>query len=289
MAARKTPDHVPEKGFFFDDVDDAHTYYFDRTRMTGVTTALGVLDKPGLKQWSANLAAAYAYVAAHNMDPLRLAELTADIQRVAIKHGKINGDAARELDILYPEFKAARLKHNEKKETAGKHGTDIHAIVERYVNQCIEQSEGRPFTTLAAPDEDHEWKAIEQLMDWATTHVERFLYAERPMYDPELFIAGTADFGYVGTDGLRYIGDFKTSGGIYGVDYYLQVSAYRHLAGCMGDEPYDGATIVRIGKDDGSFEAHSVYEYETLRDVFLGCVRIYRAQQGIDGLTVKAY
>ena len=47
--------------------------------------------------------------------------------------------------------------------------------------------------------------------------------------------------------------------------------------------------VVRIGKDDGKFEAHSLFDYETYRDVFLSCVRIYRTQQGHDGMTVKAY
>ena len=71
--------------------------------------------------------------------------------------------------------------------------------------------------------------------------------------------------------------DFKTSSGIYGIDYWLQVAAYRMLAEEEGDEPYDGATVVRMGKD-GSFEVKHRFDYETDKEAFMACLTIYRAQ-----------
>lgn len=265
-------------GFYFD--EEKHKYYLDGKLMTGVTTCLGVLAKPALIQWAANLAAAEAFLM--EVDDLRRAEIRADIERMIAKHGKINAKACQELDALYPEFKEARTASTKKKEAAGQHGTDTHLLVETYVNKCLAGG-GAPVDDFDAPE------IIQPFVKWSLENVQTFLFAERAMHDPKLFFAGTADFAYVGKDGKRYIGDFKTSSGIYGIDYWLQVCAYRHLAECEGDQEYDGMTVVRIGKEDGSFEAHSLFDYEPYRDVFLSCVRIYRMQQGHAGMTVKAY
>jgi len=87
-------------------------------------------------------------------------------------------------------------------------------------------------------------------------------------------------------DGKKLMGDFKTSSGIYGIDYWLQVAAYRLLAESEGDDTYDGSVIVRLGKKGPTdFEVKYLYEYETFRDAFLACLKIYRAQDAIKGLT----
>jgi hypothetical protein len=265
---------VPDTGFFYH--DGTHRYFYDGKLMTGVTTVLNVLAKPALIQWSANMAAAYALSHADEMDTNAFASVMATIARLTNRE-------AIELDKSFPTFKAARNAHTAKKEAAGTHGTDTHKLIETYVKKCLAENEGKPVTDFEAPE------IIQPFISWSLENVDHFLFSERLMHDPKQFFAGTADFGYVGKDGRRYIGDFKTSSGIYGIDYWLQVSAYRYLAEVEGDAPYDGMTVVRIGKDDGQFEAHSLYEYETYRDVFLSCLRIYRAQQGHAGMTVKAY
>lgn len=267
-------------GFYFD--EEKHKYYLDGKLMTGVTTCLGVLAKPALIQWAANLGTAEAYQVASAMEPDRLNALSTAIDVAVMKHGKINARACQEIDALFPEFKDARTASTKKKEAAGQHGTDTHLLIETYVNKCLDAG-GAPIDDFDSPE------IVQPFVKWSLENVAQFLYSERAMHDPDLFFAGTADFGYVGKDGKRYIGDFKTSSGIYGIDYWLQVSAYRHLAEKEGDTAYDGMTVVRIGKEDGAFEAHSLYDYEPYRDVFLSCVRIYRMQQGHDGMTVKAY
>lgn len=272
---------IPEKGFYFEPVK--HKYYLDGKLMTGTTTCLGVLAKPALIQWAANLGTAAAYQLSATLEPARLQALVAAIEAAEKKFGKINAQACYAIEAEFPEFKEARLAHNKKKEAAGQHGTDTHLLVETYVNKCLDTNEGKPLDDFDVPE------ICQPFVKWSLENVEKFLYSERPMHDPVMFFAGTADFGYVGKDGRRYVGDFKTSSGIYGIDYWLQVAAYRYLAECEGDAPYDGMTVVRIGKDDGKFEAHSLYEYESYKDVFLSCVRIYRQQQQHEGMTVKAY
>lgn len=265
-------------GFWFD--EEKHKYYLDGKLMTGTTTVLSVLAKPALIQWAANLGTAAAFEHAAIMDDDKRSALAQAINQARVKFGKINADACRWIEGQFPEFKEARLAHNKKKEEAGKHGTDTHSLVERYVKLSLETNEGRPLTDEALGFEESAALApIAEFVKWSLENVAGFLYSERAMHDPDLFFAGTADFGYLGVDGRRYVGDFKTSSGIYGIDYWLQVAAYRYLAEKEGDMPYDGMTVVRIGKEDGVCEIRSVYEYDTFREVFFACMSIYRAQQ----------
>lgn len=238
MSLVKVSEHlwVPE------DFETNHDYFADADgakRYTGVTTVLSVIAKPALVQWSANEAIKF-------------------VER-CVSEGK----------ELTPELlKEARYAHTKKKESAGTHGTDLHKLVENFVKECIEKYEGKPLAE--AP------KEIKKFSEWALSDVGRFLFSERRMASVELFVAGTADLAFIGKDGKKYMADFKTSSGIYGLDYFLQAAAYRALAESEGDDPYDGSCVVRLGKD-GSFEAPYRYDYETDRAGFLHALGLYRA------------
>lgn len=233
-----------------------HVYLIDGKPATGVTTIIGVLNKPALIGWAAKMAVKFLE-----------------------ENGRfIDLDEYRGILVTAEQLKEATIAHIKKKEAAGEHGTDAHELMEEYINKCL--------TEHAAKPEVLSFEPIGKFIAWAIENVDHFLYSERQMFDKKLFIAGTADFAYVGKDGKKYMADFKTSSGIYGIDYWLQVAAYRMLAEQEGDEPYDGATIVRMGKD-GSFDAQQLYEYETYKEAFLCCLTLYRAQAAIKGLVVK--
>ncbi len=232
---------------------EKHEYLIDGKRATGVTTIIGVLAKPQLIGWAARMACDYVW-----------GELEDKIHL---------GIPATELEEILEKAKSA---HQKKKEAAGTHGTDAHALVEGWINVCLEKHKGAPFY-LAETDPCFDCKSIMQFVAWANTEVDHFLFSERQMFNKDMFIAGTADFAYIGKDGKRYMADFKTSSGIYGIDYWLQVAAYRLLAEAEGDKQYDGATVVRMGKD-GSFEVQHRFDYETDKEAFLACLTLYRAQ-----------
>ena len=152
--------------------------------------------------------------------------------------------------------------------------------MEKWIKMCIKENAGKPLYPL-----DGKVSPIEALFKWTNEKVDHFLFSERQMYDKELFIAGTADFAYIGKDSKKYMADFKTNSRIYGIDFWLQVAAYRMLAEGEGDTPYDGATVVRMGKD-GSFEIKQLFDYEPFKECFLACLKIYRTQEYIKGLTI---
>jgi len=228
-----------------------HKYLIDGKPATGVTTIISVLAKPALIGWAARMATEY-------------------MENIIRKGEHDLTDETVLLDVL----DGAKNAHNKKKEDAGTHGTDTHALVEEYIKATIR--DGVVFDIA----EDHDanlFFPVRKFAHWAIANVDHFLFAERQMYDTERFIAGTADFAYIGKDGKKYMADFKTSSGIYGIDYWLQVTAYRMLAEGEGDEPYDGATVVRMGRD-GSFEVQQLNEYLLYKEAFLACLMLYRLQ-----------
>lgn len=246
--------------FRFD--EKTHTYYLGDKRLTGITTILGVIAKPALIGWAAKEAINFVDSKAENID-------------VDGMWGAANPDAygvvlgsKNDWGMFLEQAKTA---HTKKKEAAGVHGTDAHLLVEEWIGLCIRTNDAKPIEGEVAES------AITKFISWAQENVGTFLFSERRMFNAELFIAGTADFAYIGKDGKRYMADFKTSSGIYGIDYFLQVAAYRLLAEAEGDTPYDGATIVRLGKT-GEFEVQQRYDYETDKEAFLACLTLYRAQ-----------
>lgn len=240
-----------------------HHYYADEKgdkEYTGITSVIGVLAKPALIGWAARMACEYA-------EP-KVVELYQEAPEEDVLIAKL-------ADI----FQEAKNAHTKKKEAAGTHGTDAHAAVEDWINLCL-KTDGKPNPFLP-----HE-SPIAPFVNWSVENVDHFLFSERRMREPDLFIAGTADFAYVGKDGKRYMADFKTSSGIYGIEYWLQVAAYKMLAEGEGDDPYDGMTVVRLGKD-GKFEVQKLFDYETYKAAFLACLTIYRAQKSSKDVVLK--
>lgn len=247
---------ISDELFIPEDFDKNHSYFADaegKKRYTGITTVISVLAKPALIGWAARMAVEHI----QNCDLFILRD----------------GLATIEPSKLVRLLEEAKNAHTKKKEAAGEHGTDSHALVEAWINYLLTEHEGRPINDYAFDGDD----PILKFKAWAVENVDHFLFAERRMANKELFLAGTADFAYVGKDGKRYMADFKTSSGIYGVDYFLQVAAYRLLAEGEGDEPYDGSTVIRLGKD-GDFEVLHRYDYETDKEAFVACLTLYRAQ-----------
>lgn len=232
-----------------------HSYLIDGKPATGITTVIGVLAKPALIGWAAKMAIEYIR------------------ENVAYA---IPGEDGGFWAIKPSVVEEAKSAHTKKKDAAATHGTDAHTLVEEYIKDCIETNEGKPVRRVGT----EYWGPIERLILWACEDVDHFLFSERRMFNKDKFIAGTADFAAVMKDGKKLIGDFKTSSGIFGIDYFLQCAGYKFLAETEGDAPYDGCVIVRLGKK-GPTDFDVTYRYDTKTDeeAFMACLTIYRAQQ----------
>ena len=95
MSYKKTLPTTEYPGFVYQEKGNRHNYFLDKVLMTGVTTVLGVAgDTGGLQVWYGNLAAAKAFMTG---TPAGFKE---NYESIIKKFGKLNSEAARELDKL---------------------------------------------------------------------------------------------------------------------------------------------------------------------------------------------
>jgi len=115
-------------------------------------------------------------------------------------------------------------------------------------------------------------------LEWADGHKLRPLETEIQLVSERYGFGGTIDL-VAEIDGRLSIIDFKSSNGIY-PEMIIQVAAYCQLyKENKGSLPV--AHLLRLGKEDGSFEYHYYPELGLYWQVFLHCLEIYRLYQKI--------
>jgi hypothetical protein len=239
-------------GFEFD--AKKHKYFLDGREMTGCTTILGVIAKPALIQWAANMAVDYLKGLEHDL-------LTAD------------------------DFEAARKAHTRKRDDAAQKGTDTHALVEEYIKFCIAENGGEPQLTGTEPH------SIRPFQEWAQRENIRFLASEQQVYSRSLFVAGTYDFMFE-KDGKRYVGDLKTMKKLYDRLPIMQCAGYalmwEEMRGVEREFEHneqheiDGYCIFNLPKERAFDEKVDVpwsWDTEGDREAFTSAVRLYRYLQ----------
>lgn len=239
--------------------EKGHKHFLDGKRVTGVTTILGVIAKPALIPWAANMAVDYIK---NNEDRAIIERL--DQTDNNKKHCGLN------LELL----EEARTAHRRKKEDAGQKGTDVHAMIEKEVKNAIENTSG---FLKAEWKEQYDTPQILHFFDWAVKNKVKFLESEKKVWSEKMFVAGICDF-VCEINGEKLVGDLKTSSGIY-TEHFYQVAAYRMFLEEMGEKDFKGSVIVNLKKDGKFDEDQDViinYSYEDERDAFLSALKLYR-------------
>lgn len=196
-----------------------HRYVWEEKNkeIKSVTTILKIINKPALINWASNCAIDYV---SQQIEP---------------------GKSYDEIE-LSSIFQKGRKAHWEKKTDAGDIGTFLHKWIENYIKGEKPSKPVNPDLQLA----------VLKFLKWVKQHNVKFLLSEQMVFSKNYQFSGLTDF-ICTIDGKMYIGDLKTSSGIY-PEMFMQTSAYR-LARTeeYPEEKYAGQLIVRIGKD-GSFE-----------------------------------
>lgn len=237
--------------FRFD--EKTHTYWLDGQRMTGVTTILGVINKPMLIQWAANMAIDYVVENAS--------------KEAKATHGFLMVDTQ--------VIKDARTAHIRKRDGRAREGTATHALVEKYVKHCIENHGGE-----AQPITDYD-NQLEAFVKWAVENKITFLESEKVMYHPDWFVGGTTDLVFL-LDGKKYIADIKTSKAVY-YEAHVQMAAYRKMLEVMGEGDIHGSVVIHL-PPEGSLQTYYHFDFETNLAVFESALTIYRAKALYDGM-----
>jgi len=231
------------KEYRFNEAKHLHQLLVDGEwkNLTGCTTVLGILAKPALIQWSANMAVAF-------------------LETVYKTDGKIS-------DVL---FKEAKTAHRRKKEEAGAKGTDIHSEAEKVVAMAI-QNDG-----VIQLDIKSEIPQIQHFIDWAVKNKVKFLEVEKCMYSKKLFVGGICDI-LCEIDNQLWMADIKTGSGIY-YDAFWQMGGYEIMMNEMGYPDIVGHIVLNL-KKDGTFDEKRSVSTEDAKKGFMSCLEIYRLQE----------
>ena len=226
-----------------------HSYFYEGKKVPSVTNAIGILAKPALINWAAGMATDYWK---ENIKP---------------------GVAYDEIQIN-TIWKEARSAHYKKKVETGDIGTFIHQWVSDYI-----KGKNPP-----PPTNDQLKKSTEQFKNWQKDYKVKFLASEQVVYSRKNNYCGTLDF-ICEIGGKLYLGDLKTSSGIYYNEYGMQVTAYQMAREEeFPKEKYIGGAIIRIGRD-GAFEVWKFEDNTIFREGFLAALKLYetneKIQQGV--------
>lgn len=226
-----------------------------------VTTLLGVLDKPALVGWAANMAVDYVF----------------GNESVGLPPCIIAGSSYDELELSKIAAEA-RIAHRKKKIEASDIGSHVHKWVERYINAQLKKEE-----MPLPPVNEQIREATERFVAWAEQHQVKFLASEQMVYSRRYNFVGTFDFicTMQGKPDL-YMGDLKTSNGIW-TEYLLQTAAYRYARSEeYPHENYVGQLIVRVGKESGELDFAVIRDtlaYQTMFRGFLAVMGAFKTME----------
>lgn len=213
-----------------------HQYRESGLVVPSVTTILSVINKPALISWAANTAI--------------------ESVKAQIEPGKSYDEVQ-----LHTILESSRLAHNKKKTDAGALGTFIHNWVEQHIKG---ENPGMPVNPNMQ-------SAIFRFLEWEKKYNVKFLVSEQVIFSKKYRYTGTLDF-ICSIDGKMYIGDLKTSSGIY-PEMFLQTAAYRYArTEEYPEEKYEGMLIIRVDKNLGDFEFAVCRNYDDYSKMMIGFV-----------------
>jgi hypothetical protein len=205
--------------------DDGDTF-----RVPSVTTICGVIDKSGpLVGWAVK-------------EALKVCE------------GAVLPGEAYSETYLTQVWQQAKRAHRDTKAAAAAIGTQAHDWIERYLRGSIaEEADG---TLPPQPEDDRVLNSVNAALEWLHSNSVKVVEIERKCYSRLWRYSGTTDMlAYV--NGQLCICDWKTSTGVY-PEFLLQTAAY--VAAMEEENPdlnIEGRWLIRLGKEDGQFEAHN--------------------------------
>lgn len=219
----------------FDEKKHIHT--LNDKPLMGVTSVLGVISKPMLIQWAANMACDYILERVYDVD----------------------------IDVLVNEvIKEARTAHRKKKEKAGDWGTEVHKAIEEWVKDKKEP-------TLI---QENQQEAFNHFKRWAEDNKVTFLESEKHLWSEKMWTGGIVDLVFE-MDGKKYIGDIKTSSGIYN-EAFFQMGAYHLMLEEMGEAKDIAGYIVINLKKDGTMDMKRADNMAINQEAFLSALSLYK-------------
>lgn len=251
----------------FNAKDHIHTYL--GKPLMGTSTVVGVLAKP-LTWWASGLACEkFGWTnkgnAKKGWTPKedRLKKVEAFLSTINLYTPETW------LELTDEAYKA----HSVKLDKSADAGTDLHAELERYVKNTMENR-------MATYDEK-----IQPFTDWALANVKKFLYSEMYCYSNTLWVGGISDCAVELNDGKIGIIDFKSSKESY-ESQFIQIAGYDLQISENGgfnekgypmfklEKPIDFYAVVPFGSE--KFTVDMRYNVDELKEGFKSAVVLWK-------------
>lgn len=191
-----------------------HAYYWLEKGyfVPGVTSILGILDKPALLPWAAGLASKYVQ---KNLPENATKE---QIEAVCEK---------------------AKIEWRSVRDAAGDIGTQVHAVAESMFK-------GEP---IALPSDPLAINGVKALQEWIANNDIQPIEVERIVFSKSCFVAGTMDMLAAVNGKLTQV-DFKTGKGVY-PEHKFQTAIYGKAWAEENGEEIEQIIIVNLNKETG--------------------------------------
>lgn len=192
----------------------------------------------------------------------------------------------------------AKTAHRDKLEEAASIGSIAHAWIEAYIERLLANN----FTYSPFPENEQSASCCVAALAWMRDHNVRWVCTEKKVYSRHFQYAGTMD-GLCIVDSCTdplccpnefrdhlSVADWKTSNYLY-PEYLLQTAAYEAAYEEEHGVNIRDRWVIRLGKDDGNFEAWHLTEddYEGDITAFLDALNLNRSYQGTtDRIKLKA-
>jgi hypothetical protein len=233
-----------KKKYAFDKKNHFHS--LDGTPLYGVTTALRVIAKPFLIPWASKMAT--------------------DSIRSQWKIGKAYTKIERE-KIL----EKGKNAHHVAKTSGGDTGTTVHEAIEKWIKK------GCSFTDKIEKYCGKDMQVQDMFMNfvaWVNSDEVKFVCSEKHVHSEKYWYGGIVDFVCI-IKGKRFVGDIKTSSGIY-PEHFMQMGAYDICLQEMGEPKADGYIIVNLQKN-GTIRIKKFTSTKKFQEAFIHALNLYKA------------
>lgn len=236
--------------------NDHHQYHhedYPGELWPGVTTVLGVINKPALIPWARNVA---------------LAQVAEEFLTVNPFQGlRTDSSTEAETDRLWRQFvheciDIAKRRPDQVRDAAANFGTRSHEMIASHL------------ADEDAPIPDDLQPVWESFATWYGTSGLTIQITETTVYSEVHKFGGTVD-AVAERDGKLVVMDWKTSSGIY-PEMALQVGAYTLALEEMTGSVVSEAWVVRFGKKKPEFEALPLRNLQNAKAGFIHALSLYR-------------
>ena len=185
-----------------------HAHLLDGSPLYGTSTVIKEVMPPFLAKWGAQCAVDY-------------------LREGLIAHAKAEAESHKDTAIsveLFVEDVEKALQEavsawSKVRNKAATKGTDLHAELEKYVTECIEQG-GTPIVSDSA-----QMYQVDMFSTWAIKNVDKFIASEVNTFSKNLWVGGIVDCIAKLKDGKYAVIDFKSAREAY-FNHFAQAAGY---------------------------------------------------------------